>query len=112
MTDFSFDWKVIWAEIKKILNREGRSDAVSSEAYLADFLTRLVEFLHASRMYVRKDDAGILAAANELLVDTRNSSCIEGVLLLVNCLPTSFSQYDELLPSWIKKWFVVLFLLE
>ena len=77
---------------------------MSSEAYLADYLVRLVEFLHASRPYIRSDDAAIVAKAEEMLSDIRLPSCVEGVLLLVNCLPTNFSGYDEMVPGWIKKW--------
>jgi hypothetical protein len=62
--------------------------------------------MHASRPYIKPDETAILAAANALLEDIRQPTCIEGVLILVNCLPTNFKGYDDLLPGWIKKWYV------
>eukprot|EP01034_Spumella_vulgaris_P023712 gene23712-29960_t len=40
----------------------------------------------------------------KLMEDTRHLRCVEGLILLVNCLPTNYSKYDEILPLWIQKW--------
>jgi hypothetical protein len=38
------------------------------------------------------------------LSDLRFAGCAEGVLLLVNCLPTDYSGYDTMVPRWVECW--------
>jgi hypothetical protein len=46
----------------------------------------------------------LVAAAMAKVGDLRYPACIEGVLLLYNCLPTAYGGYDRLLPRWVEAW--------
>lgn len=111
MEDFKFDWRVVWEDIMDILSRIGRHEPLTSELNLSDYLGLLVGFLHSSRGYIKTDIVGsptcIVEMAMTQLQDTRLQTCIEGVLLLVNCLPTDFAHYDRYLPLWIEIWATV-----
>ena len=38
------------------------------------------------------------------LQDLRYPVSIQGLLALVNCLPTDYKHYDKLLPRWVELW--------
>lgn len=38
------------------------------------------------------------------LGDLRYPTCMEGVLMLINCLPTDYPHYEQLLPRWVECW--------
>ena len=38
------------------------------------------------------------------LQDLRYPVSIQGLLALVNCLPTDYKHYDKLLPRWVDLW--------
>lgn len=38
------------------------------------------------------------------LADLRYPVSIQGLLALVNCLPTDYAHYDKLLPRWVDLW--------
>ena len=52
---FRFSYLPLWTEILKIVNRECREVAASSEHVLSDYLTAMVDFLHGARQYIRTD---------------------------------------------------------
>jgi len=52
---FRFSYLPLWTEILKIVNRESREVAASSEHVLSDYLTAMVDFLHGARQYIRTD---------------------------------------------------------
>ena len=52
---FRFNYLPLWTEILKIVNRESREVAASSEHVLSDYLTAMVDFLHGARQYIRTD---------------------------------------------------------
>jgi len=54
-----------------------------------------------------KQDNSIEALVEEAmakLADVRYPTCAEGVLMLLTCLPTTYTGYKELLPRWIEHW--------
>ena len=55
MDDFSFEWEVLWDDIMVILGREGRHEPLSSELNLTNNLHKTIDFLHGSRMYLKRD---------------------------------------------------------
>lgn len=58
-----------------------------------------------STIMVRKDSVrALLHEATAKLSDQRYPTCIEGLLMLVNCLPTDLPDYDQLLPRWMHCW--------
>jgi len=38
------------------------------------------------------------------LSDLRYPVSIQGILALVNCLPTDYKGYEQILPKWIELW--------
>ncbi len=46
----------------------------------------------------------LVAGAMEKLKDVRFSGCTEGVLMLINCLPTDYAHYDRMVPQWVECW--------
>jgi hypothetical protein len=102
---FTFDWRPFWDEILEIALRWRRPECVSNADACVELLDALAEFLHCGRNLLNDDVAQRIARESlEFLDDLRNPSCYEGLLMLVLCLPTKFSQYDEYLPRWIKIW--------
>jgi len=107
---------------------DDRFEASASEHLVSMHLTALVDFMHSSRrcvsvegcsserlltiqeqdgstIMVRKDSVrALLHEATAKLSDQRYPACIEGLLMLVNCLPTDLPDYDQLLPRWMHCW--------
>lgn len=68
-------------------------------------MTLQIDFMHAARRFNSVEDANaIVAEAMSKFIDMRTSVCIEGVLLLLTCLPTDFDNYDKYLPQWLSVW--------
>lgn len=38
------------------------------------------------------------------LRDLRFTGCVEGVVMLVNCLPTDYAHYEAMVPQWVQCW--------
>jgi len=102
---------------------DDRFEASASEHLVSMHLTSLVDFMHSSRRcismegvsnsvltmedgsIVRSDSVrALLYEATAKLSDLRYPACIEGLLMLVNCLPTDLPYYDVLLPQWMHFW--------
>lgn len=104
LTGFSFDWKPFWAQLIAVVHRENRHEVISSDAHLMDYFSKLLRFLHKSRAYIKCDESFTNGSFGEIvdtgmkqLADTRLASCVEGLLLMVDCLPTNYSRYWTLL---------------
>ena len=98
-------WEAIWEEALSITKRDNRIDTTANENLNIDLVTALIQFLHHARNYLSAGDAmTVLASAMKILQDLRPVTCFEGIMLLVNCLPTAFPQYDEYLPQWLTMW--------
>lgn len=98
-------WEAIWEEALSIAKRDNRVEMIGNETLNVDLLTALIQFLHHARNYLSAGDAmTVLSNAMKVLQDLRPVTCFEGIILLVNCLPTAFPQYDEYLPQWLTIW--------
>lgn len=105
--DFVLPWKALWTEgLDKIL-RSHKHGTISSDSVNSKFIRQLFDFLHKGRMYVSKSDDSITQILNEsmdALKDIRFSSCMEGLILLLHCLPSDITVYDDYLETWTKIW--------
>ena len=67
----------------------------------------LCEFLHDSRGYftMSDDEADALVQhAMDMLQDPRHLDCVDGLTLLLNCLPTKYHNYAHWVPQWVSLW--------
>jgi len=107
---FRFNYLPIWRDIMNIISRDGRGTAVCSEQILSELLTAMVDFLHGARQYIRTDGTGdesieaLVEEAMHKLRDVRFTGSVEGVVMLVTCLPTFYDHYDTLVPRWVECW--------
>ena len=46
----------------------------------------------------------LIVQSMKQLKDVRYGHCVEGVLALINCMPTEYAHYDRLLPVWVDLW--------
>ena len=100
-----FDWKAFWAEAVALVTRENKIGQLASEQLLSHLVDDLVKFLHCARKYTGADDAeAMVESAMAALSDARPAACLEGLILLVTCLPTDFAGYDKWLPAWVDLW--------
>jgi hypothetical protein len=116
LSNISLDWKLFWSEAMIYITRESRSDIIAGETILLDYVKGLISFLHEMRHYFDasvvvtaahpQDDltGTVIDCAMHKLSDLNSPLCIEGVLLLLSCLPTNFSNYDAYIPKWIEIW--------
>jgi hypothetical protein len=101
----SFDWRVLWKEALDIVTRSSKTESIASESLMLSLVSKLTHVSHIVRKYVTDDEADkIVELAMAKLDDTRHIHCIEGLILLVNCLPTGYKRYDEMLSIWVEKW--------
>ena len=101
----SFDWKVLWKEALDIVTRSSKTGSIASESLMLSLVSKLTQIMHIVRKYVSDDEADkIVELAMAKLDDTRQIQCIEGLILLVNCLPTAYKRYDQMLSIWVEKW--------
>lgn len=98
-------WRALWDSAVRIITRQNKSGLIANEHTNASLLVSIVNFLHAARHCIPAADIpGILAEAMAKLSDVRVVTCVEGLVMLVNCLPTNFDRYDEYLPQWVQIW--------
>lgn len=105
LNSFNFNWRILWSEAISIATRGNKDNVMPSVPIIGALLSKIVEFLHTARKFIGNEESeAIVKDAMEKLIDIKKISCVEGVLLLVTCLPTSFHLYDEYLPKWISIW--------
>lgn len=93
-------WQPYWDELISICKRT--NTRVASDALNGQLFEAMLGFLHHARRFVPAVEASRIAEqAMDLLQDTRTALCVEGLQLLVVCLPTSFDAYDAYLPKWV-----------
>lgn len=103
--DKPLDWRFFWDHSISIIQRMRKAESMGSEALTGSLLNELVAFLHNARFYINSRQANeIVLIARELLRETRLITCVEGVIILVTCLPTNFEDYDNVLDEWIGIW--------
>lgn len=101
----TFDWKVLWKEALVIVTRSAKLGSIASESLMLNLVGKLADFMHDARKFINDEEADVIVdLAMTKLEDTRQIHCIEGLILLVNCLPTKYKKYDEMLPRWVEKW--------
>ena len=104
---FVLDWQPLWQQHLDLVYNEKGERILGSEEVSGDILAALPDFLHTARGFVSPDPADLqllVDTAMDKLQDTTTPACYEGVLLLVNCLPSWYPQYAEMLPLWVDKW--------
>ena len=106
-TNFIFDYLFFWNEIIAIATRLKKADNIASAEIISNTLTitskLLINIRSFNTLSVTDTDL-MLTLAMSKLKDTRQQTCIEGVLLLITCLPTNYNGYDAILPQWVEIW--------
>jgi hypothetical protein len=98
-----------------LVHREGRFDISAAHNVLLDHLKTVSGFIFSVRHYFNPYDTNeayaeqgldktLVDSAMVKLSDLRVPTSIEGLLLLVCCLPTNFTQFDNYLPTWFEVW--------
>mmetsp|Transcript_274 Transcript_274/g.332 ORF Transcript_274/g.332 Transcript_274/m.332 type:complete len:2038 (+) Transcript_274:135-6248(+) len=101
------DYKTLWQDALDIASRLKKDQSLASETNIITYMAKLVEFLHGSRHYLIRDksECDLLIKESMLkLQDMRQVFCIDGLLMMVNCLPTDYTGYAEFVPQWIETW--------
>ena len=101
------NWKQLLQNAMNIAGRAVKDQSLAAEAPIVAYMSKLIEFLHGSRKYLTSstEECDILIAESmEKLKDLRQVYCIEGLLMMVNCLPANYSGYENILPKWISVW--------
>ena len=104
--NFEFNsWRVLWEEALGYITRDGNSGALCSTSLMSKLLENIVSFVHAARCYIPAADMDkIVEEAHAKLSNRNNMQCVEGLLLLINCLRTDYTNYDAVVPRWIGFW--------
>ena len=101
-------WRTFWQNALDIACRNKKDQSLASENPIIAYMTKLVEFLHGSRRYLirtREECDILIDEAMEKLKDLRQVLLsFDGLLMMLNCLPTDYSGYDSVLPKWVALW--------
>lgn len=99
-------WRELWEEAFGIVTRARKHQVIASEAVLSGHVTTIIDLLHSARRFINSQAVmdEMVAMAMALLQDTRTPACLQGLVLLVTCLPTHYARYDEMLPQWVAIW--------
>ena len=102
----NIDWQPLWSEILSYVHRENASKAICAPTISNKHFEKLISFTHNSRQYFSAYWEVILETAMKSLADVRLPTCVEGLLLLVTCLPTQLppAVYNAYLPKWAVLW--------
>ena len=95
-------WKALWKEAMDIAGRAKKDQSLASEQPIIQYMTRVVEFLHGSRGYFTMSDDeadALVQQAMDMLKDQRHVHCVDGLLMMLNCLPTKYHNYAYWLPQ-------------
>jgi len=99
------DWRKLWDEAVGIVTRDSNGGSTCNQTLVATLVDNIVAFLHAARHHIPAADVQqMVAEAHTKLEDVNNMQSAEGVLLLINCLPTVYLDYDKVLPQWVRLW--------
>jgi hypothetical protein len=102
---FKYDWKRYWDDTITVATRSRKTESIASAEIVVTFLSKISQFLTKARYFLSDDEAdNVIKLAMEKLGDLRQMGCTEGLLLLLTCLPSSYSKYQEILPKWIEIW--------
>ena len=100
-----YDWRLCWDQAISIVTRAKKIESISSGEALVEYLSKLCSFTYHCRSFVSSEQSHlIIQESMNKLADTRQSSCVEGLILLVNCLPSDYIDYDSILPKWLILW--------
>lgn len=101
-------WRTLWQDALDISCRNKKDQSLASEIVIIAYMTKVVEFLHGSRRYLirtREECDTMIKEVMDKLKDTRQALySFDGLLMMINCLPTDYSGYDIILPTWITVW--------
>ena len=100
-------WRALWQDALDISCRSKKDQSVASEAPVLAYMSKLVAFLHSSRNYLlrsREECDEMIAECMEKLRDVRQVFFVDGLLMMLNCLPTDYTGYASVLPEWISVW--------
>lgn len=101
-------WRTFWQNALDIACRNKKDQSLASENPIIAYMTKLVEFLHGSRKYLiqtREECDTLIEESMVKLKDLRQVLLsFDGLLMMVNCLPTDYSGYDSVLPKWVALW--------
>lgn len=95
-------WKLFWKEAMDIAGRAKKDQSLASELPIVGYMSRVVEFLHCSRSYIimsNEEADALIQQAMDMLRDPRHVHCVDGLLMLLNCLPTKYYNYAHWLPQ-------------
>jgi hypothetical protein len=99
------DWEFHWEEVISLCTRSKKYEEIGSEVVLGKLMQSQVAFLHSARRFLSEAEAGRVAErAMCQLRDTRFAASVEGVFLMVICLPTAFQGYGRYLTEWLALW--------
>ncbi len=103
--NMTLPWKALWSEAVNLTLREENKSSTLADGMISNVHASIVRLLHDCRPYIdEKEGDHIVEMAMEKLEDSSQPSCVEGLLLLVVCLPTSYKGYDNMLPKWLQIW--------
>ena len=99
------DWRKLWEEALDFVTRDNIGGSTCNSTLVGTLVVRIVSFLHDARNHIPAGDVeALVAEAHDKLKDTTNMQNTEGLLLLINCLPTAYANYDAAVPVWVKLW--------
>jgi hypothetical protein len=99
-------WKALWQEAFDYVMRTKKYGALATENVLSGHVTLIIEFLHAARRYTTSPNVmdDIVNTAMQHLQDTRSPGCLQGLVLLLACLPTRYPHYGAIFHQWVQIW--------
>eukprot|EP00605_Chrysophyceae_sp_TOSAG23-4_P000346 GSChrysophyteH1.ASY1.ANO1.393.1 assembled CDS len=99
-------WRELWNEsLTYILRDEKWKGHSCNNQMLIKLVGNIIGFLHDARRQIpRADMTTIVEEATVKLEHTAHIQSIEGLLMLLNLLPTDYDDYDSHLPAWVDVW--------
>lgn len=99
------DWEFHWEELISVCTRSKKYEEIASEVVLGKLLQTQVAFLHSARRFLSDAEGRrVVERAMCQLQDPRHSSSVEGLFLLVICLPTGYAGYVASIHEWLSVW--------
>ena len=99
----TIEWRPFWDEIVEICTRAAKHNSIGCEHLNSRLFESLTHFIHEARAYFPPSaPSEVVQAAMASLHDLRNPLAFLGLQMMVLCLPTAFSGYDEYVPRWME----------